>query len=248
MCHYKYLVPEMFRLVNARLVVCAMFAACVALSFSTAGHAMPPQRVELTFDIHFGAMKLGQGRDVLVHDGKQYEVVSETIPKGLAAIFIKKIRRESRGTITDAGLRPDYFQEQGRKKGIRAAEFNWSESTLRLINGDNDTIVSLPQNTIDQASLPYGFSFAGRVPDGFMAYVADGRRLKDYRYRVVGHERIETVLGAIDTIHLEKVRGPDDKRSFDFWLAKHHHLLPVKMRFSEKGRAFDSVVTAINYP
>ena len=225
-----------------------MLSTCAALSFSATAHAMPPQRVELTFDIHFGAMKLGQGRDVLVHDGKHYEVVSETIPKGLAAIFIKKIRRESRGVITDAGLRPNRFLELGRKKGTRSADFNWSESTVRLINGDTDTIVPLPQNTIDQASLPYVFSFAGRVPDGFAAYVADGRRLKEYRYRIIGHERIETVLGAIETIHLEKVRAPDDKRSFDFWLAKEHHYLPVKMRFIEKGRAFDSVVTAIKYP
>ncbi len=225
-----------------------MLFVCLALSFSAIGHALPPQRVVLTFDIHFGAMKLGQGRDVLIHDGKHYEVISETIPKGLAAVFIKKIRRESRGVITDAGLRPNRFQEHGRKKGLRAAEFNWSEATVRLTNGDTIKVVPLPQNTIDQASLPYGFSFAGRVPDGFTAYVADGRRLKDYRYRVVGHERIETILGTVETIHVEKVREPDDKRSFDFWLAKDHHLLPVKMRFVEKGRSFDSVVTAITYP
>ena len=237
----------MNRHVNARHIVCAFISACAVL-FCSAGYAMPPQRVELTFAINFGAMKLGEGRDVLVHDGKQYEVVSETIPKGIAAIFIKKIRRESRGTITEAGLRPESFQEHGRKSGIRAAEFDWSTSTLRLINGDTNTIVALPENTIDQASLPYGFAFAGRVPDGFNANVADGRRLKEYRYRIVGRERIETVLGEIDTIHVEKVRGPDDKRSFDFWLGVDHYYLPVKMRFIEKGRAFDSVVTAITYP
>jgi len=238
----------MFRLVIARHTVRAMLSACVVLFFSATGHAMPPERVELTFDIHFGAMKLGQGRDVLVHDGKHYKVVSETIPKGLAALFIKKIQRESRGAITDAGLKPYRFQELGRKNGIRAAEFNWSESTVRLINGDTNTIVPLPKNTIDQASLPYGFSFAGRVPDGFAATVADGRRLKDYRYRIVGRERIKTVLGEMETIHVEKVRGPDDKRSFDFWLAVDRYFLPVKMRFIEKGRAFDSVVTSIKYP
>ncbi len=238
----------MNRLVNAQLSVCAILFTCAIMFCSATGHAMPPQRVELTFDINFGAMKLGEGRDVLVHDGKRYKVVSETIPKGIAAIFIKNIRRESRGTITQAGLRPDSFQEHGRKKGIRAAEFDWSESTLRLVNGDTHTTVPLPKNTIDQASLPYGFAFAGRVPDGFSANVTDGRRLKEYRYRIVGRERIETVLGEIDTIHLEKVRGPDDKRSFEFWLAVDHHYLPVKMRFIEKGRAFDSIVTTIKYP
>jgi hypothetical protein len=238
----------MFRLVSARITACAMLSACLALSFAARGHAMPPQRVELTFDIKFGALKLGQGRDVLVHDGKRYDVVSETIPQGIAALFIKDIRRESRGTITEIGLRPDSFREHGRKSGDRAAEFDWSKSTLRLIDGDTITVVPLPPNTIDQASLPYGFAFAANVPESFGVHVTDGRKLTDYRYRIVGRERITTVLGEMDTIHVEKVRDPGDTRSFEFWLAVRHNYLPVKLRFLEKGRAFDSVVTSIKYP
>ena len=228
--------------VRALLLVCAM-AMC-----ANSGFAMPTQRVELTFAIHYGALKLGEGRDVIVHDGKQYQVISETIPKGIAAIFIKKIRRESHGTITSAGLRSTSFEEHGRKGGIRAAEFDWTNSTLRMTNGDNKTTMVLPQNTIDQASLPYGFAFGDSVPDGFSANVADGRRLKEYHYRIVGREKIDTALGAINTIHVEKVRAPDDKRSFDIWLGIEQHYLPVKMRFVEKGRAFDSVITEIKYP
>lgn len=233
---------------NTRLSVFAVVCICAVLFCSAAGYAMPPQRIELTFSISFGAMKLGEGRDVVVHNGKRYKVVSETIPKGIAAIFIKDIRRESVGTITAAGLRPDSFHEYGRKKGIRAAEFDWSKSSLRLVSGDNNSVVALPQNTIDQASLPYGFAFIGGVPEGFSANVTDGRRLKEYSYVIVGRERIETVLGEIDTIHLKRVVAPDDERSFDFWISVDHYYLPVKMKFTEKGRTFDSIVTAITYP
>ncbi len=236
--------PRLKEKLSVRAIVCV----CVLLCASAAAYAMPPQRIELTFSISFGAMKLGEGRDVVVHNGKRYKVVSETIPKGVAAIFIRDIRRESVGTITEAGLRPDSFHEYGRKKGIRAAEFDWSKSSLRLVNGDTNSIVALPQNSIDQASLPYGFAFIGGVPKGFSANVADGRRLKEYSYRIVGRERIETVLGEIDTVHLERVRAPDDDRSFDFWISVDHYYLPVKMKFTEKGRTFDSIVTSITYP
>ena len=69
------------------------------------------------------------------------------------------------------------------------------------------------------------------------------------RYRIVGEESIETALGEIKTIHIEKVRGPDDKRSFEFWVAVEHNHLPVQVRFTDKkGRQFDSVVTSIRYP
>jgi hypothetical protein len=57
------------------------------------------------------------------------------------------------------------------------------------------------------------------------------------------------VLGEIDTLHIEKVRGPDDKRGFEFWVAVDHHHLPVRILFTDpKGRAFNSLVTSIRYP
>ncbi|KPK27228.1 MAG: hypothetical protein AMJ66_11315 [Betaproteobacteria bacterium SG8_40] len=217
----------------------------------TAGmaQAMPPQHVELSFEIRFGKLQLGVGEDRLEHDGKHYEVYNDTIPKGIAAIFINDIRRESKGSITSTGLRPVSFIEHGRKNGIRAAEFDWSNNKLRLIHDETNEIVDLPEGAIDQASLPYAFAFAGKVPESFTVHVTDGRRLAQYQYRIVGNERIASALGELETIHIEKVRGPEDKRSFEFWVATEHNYLPVQMRFTDKkGRRFDSVVTAIRYP
>ncbi len=219
------------------------------LLVASAAQAMPPQNVELSFEIRFGNMRLGIGEDRLEHDGKHYQVYSDTIPKGIAAIFINDIRRESKGSITNTGLRPVSFVERGRKDGIREADFDWSNNTLRLIHGESNEVVDLPEGAIDQASLPYAFAFAGKVPEDVNVHVTDGRRLTQYRYRIVGTERIASALGELETIHIEKVRGPDDKRSFEFWVATDHNFLPVQMRFTDKkGRTFDSVVTAIRYP
>ena len=222
---------------------------CLVLVCTSAAYGMPPQRIELTFEIRYGAMKLGEGKDRLEHDGKRYQVNSDTIPKGLAALFINDLRRESKGSITDGWLRPTSFIERGRKKGIRAAEFDWTNNTLRLIEGDTNHTVALPKGSIDQACLPYAFAFAGGVPDDFTVHVTDGRRLAEYQYRILGRERIETVLGEFDTIHIEKVRDPGSKRSFEFWVAVEHHYLPVQIRAADKkGREFDSVITSIRYP
>mgnify|MGYP001814442588 CR=1 FL=1 len=236
------------RIFAGRALICNLLLATVLL-WTGLAHGMPPKKVELSFEISFGAMKLGVGEDRLEHDGENYQVYSDTIPKGLAAIFIDDIRRESKGAITSAGLRPASFIERGRKDGIRAAEFDWPNKKLRLTHGESNQVVELPQHTIDQASLPYAFAFAGKVPENFSLHVTDGRRLKEYRYRIVGEETIKTVLGEYKAIHIEKVRGPDDKRSFEFWVAIENNYLPVQVRFTDKkGRQFDSVVTAIRYP
>jgi hypothetical protein len=222
---------------------------CLTLLGVSAAQAAPPERVEITFEIHFGSMKLGIGEDRLKHDGKQYQVYSDTIPKGIAALFIDTIRRESKGSITENGLRPVSFIERGRKKGIRAAEFDWTNNRLRLIHGESNQVVDLPKGSIDQASLPYAFAFAGKIPDDFSVHVTDGRRIKEYQYRIIGRERIKSALGEIETIHIQRRPDPSTKRSFEFWVAVEQHYLPVQVRFTDKkGRLFESVVTSIRYP
>ncbi len=222
---------------------------CLALLGISAAQAAPPERVEITFEISFGQMKLGVGEDRLKHDGKQYEVYSDTVPKGIASLFIDTIRRESKGSVTEDGLRPASFIERGRKKGIRAAEFDWTNNRLQLTHGESKQVVDLPQGSIDMVSLPYAFAFAGKIPDAFSIHVTDGRRIKEYEYRIIGRERIKSALGEIETIHVQRRFDPSSKRSFEFWVAVEQHYLPVRMRFTDKkGRLFESVVTSIRYP
>ncbi len=87
--------------------------------------AQPPQYVQMNFAVNSGSMHLGEGRDVLEHDGKRYSVISESKTVGLAAFFYKmNIRRESRGLITKNGLRPLHFEEDRTRKPKRAADFD----------------------------------------------------------------------------------------------------------------------------
>jgi hypothetical protein len=216
-----------------------------ALSTALPAAAAPPSRVELTFAIMMGELRIAEAREVLEHDGRRYHVVSESTPKGIAALFINDIRRESRGTVTAAGLRPEHFEETGRKGGTRVAKFDWAAGELTLVNSHTTRTVALPQGTLDQASLAYALAFRSAVNAGFNVHVTDGRGVKQYRYREIGAETLKTPLGELRTRHFEKVRDPGDKRGFEFWLATDRDLLPVKLRYLEKnGDVFDSNITA----
>ena len=228
-----------------------MRRALIVLMFlaDPAWGVQPPQRVQMDFAVNSGAMHLGEGRDVLEHDGKQYSVISESKMVGLAAIFYKmNVRRESRGLITRSGLRPLHFEENRSRKQKRAADFDWDAKLIKLTDGENISTVELPDNTYDQTSFTYAFAF--RSPDEELppVHLTDGRRLSDYKYKMVGKEKIKTPIGELETVHFQKVREADDKRGFEVWLAVGHHYLPVKIRFIEKdGTVLDSTVTAISY-
>jgi len=226
-----------------RAVIALMFLAAPAWG------AQPPAHVQMDFSVNSGTMHLGEGRDVLEHDGKQYSVVSESKTVGLAAFFYKmNIRRESRGLVTRIGLRPLHFEEERTRKPKRAADFDWDAKQINLTDGENTTTVALPDNTFDQTSFAYAFAF--RSPDDELppVHLTDGRRLSDYKYQMVGKEKIKTPIGELETVHFQKVREGDDKRGFEVWLAIAHHYLPVQIRYIEKdGTVLDSTVTAISY-
>jgi hypothetical protein len=211
--------------------------------------AAPPQRVQLDFTVTSGDMQIGEGRDVLVHDGKQYSVVSESNTVGVAAFFYKlDIRRESKGLVLKKGLRPLSFAEDRSRKPLRTAAFDWDAMTITLRDGDTTQTLPLPANTFDQTSFAYAFAFNAPSDESVVVYLTDGRKLSDYNYRMVGKESVKTPMGELQTLHYQKVRAPDDKRGFEIWLAVDHYYFPVKIRYVEKnGTAVDSTVTKITY-
>lgn len=214
---------------------------------SAAAAAAPPQRVELVYAVSMGNLKIGEGREKLEQDGERYTIVSESKPLGIAALFVKEIRRESRGTVGPAGLRPQHYEENRGKDGARSAEFDWSAGKVVINNNGEVKTEALPEGALDMASLPFSFAFVPPAGDSFRTNVTDGRRLTDYQLRVLGRETLKTTIGDLETLHVQKVRVGDDKRGLDFWLAVDRQYLPVRIRFTEKdGTAFDSIVTAIN--
>lgn len=211
--------------------------------------AQPPQKVQIDFAVTSGSMQLGEGHDFLEHDGRKYSVVSETKTVGVAALFYKiNIRRESRGSLTASGMRPLRFEENNSRKPRRAADFDWDAGQVKLTDGEKIETVPLSANTFDPTSLPYAFAFAQSNQESMKVFVADGRRLTDYEYRIIGKETLKTPLGELETLHFQKVREADDKRGLEFWLSVDRHFLPVKIRYVEKnGTMVDSTVTSITY-
>ncbi len=226
-----------------RVLILFAFLAGPALA------VQPPNRVQINFSVKAGTMYLGEGRDVLEHDGKRYSVVSESRTVGIAAFFYKmNIRRESRGTITSSGLRSQHFKEARSRKPPRAADFDWDAHLIKLTDGASVETLPLPENTFDQTTFTYAFAFQPPGSEIEPVHLTDGRKLSEYKYQILGKVKLKTPLGELDTLHFQKVREGDDKRGFEVWLSAQHFYLPVQIRFIEKdGTVLDSTITAISY-
>jgi hypothetical protein len=228
-----------------------VFSALLLLTAQALADRAPdkavPSRVEVKYRVSIAGIPIGEGLDVLQHDGKTYSVVSESHTVGLAAIYPLNIRREAKGSVTAAGLRPLSFVETRNGHFKRSASFDWAAGQVLLTNGDKAQTVQLPPNTWDAASFAWNFAFSH--PDGkdLQVHFTDGRWVTEYKYTILGREKLTTPLGELETVHVKKIQEEGDKRAFDVWLATDQHLLPARVRATEKdGTAFDSVVESVN--
>lgn len=229
-----------------RFLIC-LVALIAVLCALPASPATIPNRVEIKYSVSLGPMKIGEGLAVFEHDGKTYSIVSESKTAGLAAVLYPlNIHNEAKGSVNADGLRPVSFVEMRNGRFKRSATFDWSANQVQLTNGDVKQTVPLPPNTWDTTSFAWNFAFVQPEGKDLKLHLTDGRRITEYRYAILGREKLETPLGAMDTLHVKKVQEQGDKRAFEVWLAIEHHYMPVRTRFTENGTAFDSLVESIN--
>lgn len=68
-----------------------------------------------------------------------------------------------------------------------------------------------------------------------LAYqVAQRGRIKEYRYGIIGEESLDTPLGTLETVKLERLRDDDERQTY-LWLAVALDYLPVKIEQYEDG-------------
>ncbi len=206
-----------------------------------------PSRVEVKYTMSIAGIPIGAGLAVFQHDGKTYSVVSESRTIGIAAIYRLHIRREARGNVTAKGLRPLSFVETRNGQFTRAASFDWAGGQVQLTDGDKKQTVQLPPNTWDTVSLAFTFAFSLPDEKELQLYMTDGRRVTEYKYSVLGREKLATPLGELDPVHVKKIQEKGDKRALDAWLAISQHFLLARVRATEKnGTVFDGMIESVN--
>lgn len=59
--------------------------------------------------------------------------------------------------------------------------------------------------------------------------IADGGRIKQYTFAIVGRETLDTPLGKVDTVKVERTRKDDDRITYA-WMAPEYQYLLVRMQ------------------
>jgi hypothetical protein len=186
------------------------------------------------FRIMNGSLRLGTNEvSLTVNESGDYRYESHTWPSRWISWLLKQDLREvSRGVVDHAGIRPlRYEYRRTGSRGTRNAEltFDWKNSSVVNNVAHSKWQMTIPAGTLDKLSTQLGIMMElqnGAAEKTFA--VADGGKLKQYAFQVLGTESVELPAGRFETVKLNRIGVSADQPTY-IWCAPELHYLPVRI-------------------
>jgi hypothetical protein len=216
-----------------------------AASWAGAAWPVPPERVEIAYDITRNGTLIAEAFYVLEHDRRTYRITETSKGRGVLAL-LGTTRRTSRGTVSADGLRPLEFTDERSGRNTARATFDWRMNTITLQYKGEPRIEPLPARAHDRLAFVFDFAFAPLRREEVAFDLLDGRGLSRHVYTPAGRERIRTAVGDFEALRF--IRAKDEART-EIWLASGLSYLPLRILVVEKdGTRYDQVATKISTP
>lgn len=166
-----------------------------------------------------------------------YIYSSTTRATGIIAWFVKdQIDEHSKWDYDGDTIRPleyVYHRHGGSKTRHVRLDFDWQKHMVtNTIDGD-PWRMAIPPHAQDK--LVYQLSIMADLGKGkkdLHYKIADGGKLKDYRFDIQGEETLNTPLGKIKALRIQRI---GDRRDTTVWCAPQFAYLPVRLRQEDDG-------------
>jgi hypothetical protein len=203
-----------------------------------------------TFSVKRNVILLGKLRlEFSLKQADEYHYRAHTIPGMLAGWFsADEIIEESHGRLNREDIQPlSYtYEDKGEEDDRAELAFDWQTGKVHTTSGGVTWSQPITPGTQDRLSQQLLVRL--RLAEGKrdIAYqVADGGKIKHYRFIVEGKENIDTPYGQIDCL---RVRRSKESRKPDYtiWFAPELDYLPVQIERQRSGRLYRMVLNEIN--
>jgi len=197
-------------------------------------HAASLPSFDASFRIMNGGLRLGTTEVSLTVEGSgDYRYESHTWPSSWISWLLKEdLLERSRGILDRSGIRPLFYEyrRSGRRR-TRTAEltFDWSTSTVVNNVAESKWEMTIPAGTLDKLSTQLGIMLElqnGATEKTFA--VADGGKLKQYAFQVIGSETVDLPAGRFEAVKLNRLGVSAEQLTY-IWCVPELHYLPVRI-------------------
>jgi len=163
----------------------------------------------------------------------KYLYTSNTHSTGLARLFRSDLVKESsQFDIHRKHIRPhEYrFDHTGSKKQRHALLlFDWKEMKVSNTVEGHTWEMEIPQNALDKLVVQIAVMADLAANKTKLSYnIADGGKLKEYHFAVIGKETIRVPAGEFEVLKIERLRKDNDRTTY-LWCAPSLNYLPVRI-------------------
>lgn len=165
-----------------------------------------------------------------------------------ASMLVAGLNETSWLKLVNGEIQPQAYRyaRKGMGKSKKTKhDFNWRTQVVTGSDRGKAVQLTLIQGVQDKSS--YQLALQRDIAEGktSMSYqVLDGDELDTYDFRVLGEESVDTLVGTLDTIKVERVRDPtQSKRITVLWFAKDWDFLLVRLQQIEKdGKEYQIIL------
>ncbi len=116
--------------------------------------------------------------------------------------------------------------------------FDWAVNKVTNIKNSQSQVVDATKNVQDSLSYQIQLSqdlIAGKKQ--FEYSITNGRKIKQYKFEIVGEELLTTPLGDVKSVKVKRTRDKSDLVTYA-WFAKDFQYLLVRLQQEENGSAY----------
>lgn len=159
------------------------------------------------------------------------------------------IREFSRFNIDGRQVTPLHYEYH--KTGLgrdKHTVLRFEPEQHRVINVRNSrrSLENAPRDIQDK--ITYQLQLALDVAAGkkeLKYVVTDGKKLREYEFAVAGTETLQTPLGEIETVKVQRVRDSGSDRETNIWFAPAWNYALVKLMQDEDGKTYQIALTEL---
>lgn len=215
-------------------LLCLMTASAAQGADVNVGVGVPGD-FQAVYQLRVNGLVIGEAQVGLAAQAKgRYLYSSRTHSTGLLRIFRNdKVAESSLFTLHDQHIRPlEYrFDHTGSKKERHAyLKFDWNAGEVANTVEGHTWEMKIPERTLDKLVVQLAVMMDLDAGKKELVYaIADGGKLKEYKFANVGQEKLRVPAGEFATLKLERLRKDNDRTTY-LWCAPSLGNLPVRIK------------------
>ncbi|HMB60953.1 MAG TPA: DUF3108 domain-containing protein [Xanthomonadales bacterium] len=169
------------------------------------------QPYEARYALYRNGKLAGKVEISLTREGDSWTMRSEgSGTHGLARILRAKDIENVVGRFENGKFFPEHYTSHTRVAGIDnewSANFDWTSNLVEIVDGKNHLSLDMGPGALDALSLKLEMQRRLRDQEtGLNFFLVDEDEIKDQDFQMLKSERLETSLGCLDTVPVERVR------------------------------------------